>query len=205
MSARDDRYDERALRFQAKEELRRRMRGVRGAIPADARAVRSRAMAERVLALDEYARAKVVAGYVAVRSEADPAAVLARARADGKRVALPRVDANDALVFHDWSDGHTLVESELGILEPAEDAPVLAPNEIDLVLVPALAADARGHRIGSGRGFYDRTLPLFTRAHKVAFVYDFQLLAEIPDTEGDVRVDRVLTDRRTLVVGARDD
>lgn len=192
--------DERALRLQAKEELRRRMRSVRGAIPADARAARSRAMVERVLGLDEYARAKVVAGYVAVRSEADPAAVLARALADGKRVALPRVDANGALVFHDWSDGRTLVESELGILEPAEDSPVLAPSEIDLVLVPALAADARGHRIGSGRGFYDRALPLLTRAHAVAYVYDFQLLAEIPDTEGDACVDRVLTDRKTLVV-----
>lgn len=194
--------DERALRVQAKEELRRRMRGVRGAIPADARAARSRAMTARVLALDEYARAKVVAGYVAVRSEADPAAVLARALADGKRVALPRVDANDALVFHDWSEGTTLVESALGIPEPPDDAPVLVPDQIDLVLVPALAADARGHRIGSGRGYYDRVLPLLRRAHKVAFVYDFQLLAEIPDTEGDVCVDRVLTDRRTLVVDA---
>lgn len=190
--------DERALRLQAKEELRRRMRSVRGAIPADARAARSRAMTERAVALDEYARARVVAGYVAVRSEADPAGVLSRAFADGKRVALPRVDATDALVLRAWSEGKTLVESELGIPEPPEEAPALAPDEIDLVLVPALAVDARGHRIGSGRGFYDRLLPLLTRAHKVAFVYDFQLLAEIPDTQGDARVDRVLTDRRSL-------
>lgn len=194
--------EEIALRLRAKEELRRRMRVVRGAIPADARAARSRAMCERLFRLDEYARAQVIAGYVAVRSEADPGAVVARALADTKRVVLPRVDVNDELVFHDWSEKTTLVESALGIPEPPEDAPVVVPDLIDLVLVPALAVDARGHRLGSGRGFYDRVLPRLTRACKVAVVYDFQLLAELPDTEGDVAVDRVLTDRRTLVSAA---
>jgi 5-formyltetrahydrofolate cyclo-ligase len=211
MSARDDDRDEsgrfgrdaeRTLRLRAKDELRRRMRTVRGAVPADARAARARALADRVFALDEYARARVVAAYVAVQSEADPAAVLARALAEQKHVALPRIMEDGALEFRDWSDRRTLVESPLGIPEPPNEALLVRPDEIDFVLVPALAVDARGHRIGSGRGYYDRVLPALTRAHKVAFVYDFQLLAEIPDTEGDVRVDRIVTDRRTLVAGA---
>ena len=197
MSAPPD--DEHGLRMQAKAELRRRMRSVRRVLPDDARAARARALTERIVALAEFADAQTVAAYVAVRGEADPADVLERAFDAGKTVALPRVEGAD-LVFHRWSKRDTLVENADGIPEPSTDAAVVAPETIDLVLVPALAADARGHRLGYGRGYYDRALPRLARAHKVAFVYDFQLLAELPDTRGDVRVDRVVSDRRDLPV-----
>jgi len=191
--------DEHGLRMQAKSELRRRMRSVRRVLPEDARAARARALSERVVALPEYATARMLAAYVAVRGEANPAAVVAHALGAGKTVALPRVEGSD-LVFHRWSEGDVLVENADGIPEPSSDAAVVAPETIDLVLVPALAVDARGHRLGYGGGYYDRALPRLARAHKVAFVYDFQLLAELPDTRGDVPVDRVVSDRRDLPV-----
>lgn len=178
------------------------MRMVRRAIPAEPRAQRSNALCERVLGLDEYARAQVIAGYVAVKSEADPAGVLAHALRAGKVVALPRVAHDGELVLHAWAHGDPLHESDLGIPEPSAEAPRVVPERVDLVLVPALGADPRGHRLGSGRGFYDRLLPSLTRAHKLAFVFDFQLLAELPDTAGDERVDGVVTDRRTLRTNA---
>jgi 5-formyltetrahydrofolate cyclo-ligase len=191
--------DEHGLRKQAKAELRRRMRAVRRVMPEDARRVRAQALAAHVLALAEYAGAKTLAVYVAVRGEADPTPVVEAALGAGKTIALPRVEGA-GIVFHRWSPDAALVESADLIPEPAADAPIVAPDAIDLVLVPALAVDARGHRIGYGRGYYDRLLPTLVHAHKVAFVYDFQLLAELPDTTGDVRVDRVVTDRRVIPV-----
>ena len=109
--------DEQALRLRAKAELRQRMRSLRRATPAEARTTRSAAIAERVVALDEYRQARVIAGYVSVLGEADPASVLERARLDGKLIALPRIDDAGALVLHRWEGGQPLVESTLGIPE----------------------------------------------------------------------------------------
>ena len=66
--------------------------------------------------------------------------------------------------------------------------------------MPALAFDVRGHRIGYGHGYYDRLLPRLPRALNVAVGYDFQLVSELPDTEGDIAVDWLVTDARTLEV-----
>lgn len=191
---------EQALRARAKQELRTRLRSVRRVLPDAACAARSQAICARVLDLPAFAQARVVVGYAAFRKEADPAAVLRAAERQGKRVGLPRIASHGGLDLHAHADGAALEESGYGMLEPLAEAPRIAPEEVDLVLVPALAVDARGHRIGYGRGFYDRLLPTLARAYKVAIVYDFQLLAETPDTAGDARVDCVVTDARTLEV-----
>lgn len=191
---------ERALRARAKEALRGRMRGIRRLLPPDACAARSRALCERVLALPELQDARVVVGYVAVRKEADPAAVLAALRAEGRVIGLVRVLDEQRLALLRCEDGAALVENEQGLLEPPADAPALAPEDIDVILVPALAADAQGQRIGSGRGYYDRLLPSLPRAFKIALVYDFQLLAETPALPHDAPVDCVVSDERVLRV-----
>lgn len=191
---------ERALRARAKEALRGRMRGIRRLLPPDACAARSRALCERVLALPELQDARVVVGYVAVRKEADPAAVLAALRAEGRVIGLVRVLDEQRLALLRCEDGAALVENEQGLLEPPADAPAIAPEDIDVILVPALAADAQGQRIGSGRGYYDRLLPSLPRAFKIALVYDFQLLAETPALPHDAPVDCVVSDERVLRV-----
>jgi 5-formyltetrahydrofolate cyclo-ligase len=189
---------ERALRVRAKEALRGRMRGIRRILPAEACAARSRALCERLLALPELAAARVLVGYVAFRKEADPAAVLDASRRAYQITGLVRVlpDSELAVLRHDQDA--LLVENEYGILEPAPDAPLLADSDVDVILVPALAADGDGNRIGSGRGYYDRLLPRLPRAFKIALVYDFQLLAEAPVLEHDAKVDCVVTDERVL-------
>jgi 5-formyltetrahydrofolate cyclo-ligase len=86
----------------------------------------------------------------------------------------------------------------LGFREPTSS--VEEASALDLVIVPALAADARGYRLGYGAGYYDRTLPRFAPPAKtIIVVFDFQLLAEVPVLEGDVACDVVVTDTRTLV------
>jgi 5-formyltetrahydrofolate cyclo-ligase len=190
---------ERALRSRAKEALRGRMRGVRRLLPPEACARRSAALCERALALPELQSARAIVGYVAARKEADPSAILSAARAAHQLTGLVRVLPDLALALCRVDEGVALVENEYGILEPPADSPLIAPEDVDVILVPALAVDAAGQRIGSGLGYYDRLLPRMPAStFKVALVYDFQLLAEAPALPHDAAVDCIVTDERVL-------
>jgi 5-formyltetrahydrofolate cyclo-ligase len=195
-----DEAAEQALRMRAKEELRERLRGVRRVMPVEACAARSRAICARLCELPQLASARVVIGYAAYRKEADPAAALLHAQQAGKRTGLVRVDEAGGLGLHAYHDGDVLEPNAYGIAEPSASAPRIAPADVDVIIVPALAVDERGHRIGYGQGYYDRLLPGLARAFKVAIAYDFQLLVETPDTRDDVRVDCIVTDLRTILV-----
>lgn len=189
--------EDRFLRIQVKRELRRRLRAIRGQLPAEARAARSAAIVDRVLALPELRAARSIAAFVAMRSEADPAGIVAACRARGHRVALPRVHPEpDGLVLHAHAADDPLERSSFGVLEPSASAPRV--DAVDVVIVPGLAFDPRGHRIGYGKGFYDRLLPTLPGAFRCAIAYDFQLVPEVPDRDGDVPVHAVVTDRRVL-------
>src|SRR4029077_7939559 len=122
----------------------------------------------------------------------------------GVRVAYPAIDRETrSLHFRFVSDPESMVdEPTLGteLREPSLAEPEAVPGELDVIMVPALAVDPGGHRIGYGAGYYDRTLPRFAAATAtgVAVTFDFQLLAEIPSLGNDVRVDWVVTDTRVL-------
>jgi 5-formyltetrahydrofolate cyclo-ligase len=189
------------LAFRAKRELRKRLRAVRAAIPASAIEERSRALCEKVLALDCWRRASSVALFSSMPDEVQCAALYLAAKSQSKRVALPVViDEDPGLQFRWRWDGaveHPLVTSMYGIDEPTDETPVAPYESIDLVIVPALGVDDLGHRIGYGKGYYDRALPRCTRAVRVIVAFDFQLLAEVPTRAGDVPGDIVVTDKRT--------
>ena len=203
MQDRDDRdkvnETARELHFRAvaKRELRARMRSVRGVLPPEAVAARSSAAITRALALPEVAAARVIVAFSAIRKELDPAALLAALRARGTRVGLPRV-AGETLDLHEITEDCVLEEGAFGVLEPPEAAARIDPAQVDVVIVPGLAFDARGHRIGYGRGFYDRLLPQLTRAFRVGLAYDFQLVPELPNDPHDVAMQCLITDARTL-------
>jgi len=185
------------LRARVKEELRLRLKAIRRAHPADVRATRSADACERLLALPEWDAARHVAGYVPIHAELDPGPALDAARAAGKTVVLPRVDLEQQrVVLHAW-EGEALEPGAFGIPEPPADAPTVP--EVDLILVPALGVDETGHRIGWGKGFYDKLLSAEAKsAFRAATVFDFQLLTECPHTPHDVPVNVVVTDRRTI-------
>jgi 5-formyltetrahydrofolate cyclo-ligase len=83
--------------------------------------------------------------------------------------------------------------------QPGPCDPPASPGELDVIVVPALAVDPSGQRIGYGAGCYDRTLPQFAPpAKSIAVAFDFQLVAEVPSTPGDIPVDLVVTDTRAL-------
>jgi 5-formyltetrahydrofolate cyclo-ligase len=188
-------------RYRVKAELRAQMRTLRSNLPLAACKTRASAICNGVVQLPCFERARTVIGYMAILKEVDPASILQIAREQGKSIGLPRVDMqNQVLSIHQWSKGDPLEKSPFGVMEPYASAPEIKPLEIDLVLVPALAIDPRGYRIGYGKGFYDRFLALLSDAKAVGIAYDFQLIIESPATKGDLPVSVVVTDRRTLFV-----
>lgn len=197
---------ERQLRERAKAMMRRRARGVRASVPEAALAQRSARIAERLVRHPAIHRADRIALFWPIlrHKEVDLRALHAGLREEGKRVAYPRLEgAGEAMSFVWVDDPRELDERGHGFAEPAPDRPTV--DALEVIVVPALVVDARGHRIGYGAGYYDRTLPLFRPpAVAIAVAYDFQLAPEVPTLEQDVPVDAIVTDlREWLVPGAR--
>jgi 5-formyltetrahydrofolate cyclo-ligase len=190
------------LRQRVKGELRKRMRGLRNAVPAPACAARSARIVARLAALAPLARASSVALFwpIAERHEVDLRALDEHLRARGARVAYPAVDPETrAMVFRWVAHPDQMEEHGFGFREPPSSAPDVTPGELETIVVPALAVDPAGHRIGYGAGYYDATLPAHAPpAATIVVAFDFQLIAEVPVTAGDVRLDWVVTDEREI-------
>jgi 5-formyltetrahydrofolate cyclo-ligase len=188
------------LRYRAKAALRKRARALRNSIPRDAVAERSARIAARIEGLPAIAPAREVALFWPIegRNEVDLRPLDARLRAQGKRIAYPSIDPDTrVMTFRLVDDPASLEERGLGFREPDPAAPEAA--SLDVVIVPALQIDPRGHRIGYGAGFYDRTIPRFCPpAVAVAVAFSFQLIPEVPITEGDVAVSLIVTDEKVL-------
>jgi 5-formyltetrahydrofolate cyclo-ligase len=192
-----------ALRYQAKAALRKRARALRNSLPRDAIAARSARIVERLVALPALASvtssARVALFWpIEGRNEVDLTALDAHLRAQGKRVAYPSIDPETrVMTFRFVDDPATMEERGLGFREP--DPATEEAGALDVVVVPALQIDARGHRLGYGAGFYDRALPRFSPpALRVGVAFSFQIVAELPDTEGDVPLSLIVTDERVL-------
>lgn len=203
-------YDDEALatlRPRAKALLRKRIRGLRAAMPAEALRLRSEAICARVMALPAWRRARCVSLYIAAEHEVRLDALLDDARRRGITVAIPAVREGERamrLGAH-LAEGReiSLRRSDFGVMEPDDDAPEVDHAAVDLVVIPALVVDESGHRLGYGRAHYDNTLPLMARALRVIVAFDFQLIAEVPAEPHDVPAQLVITDARTLAVDAR--
>jgi 5-formyltetrahydrofolate cyclo-ligase len=189
----------------AKQELRRRMRALRTAHPAEALRIRSRALVTRALGLAAFTEARSVALFFPMedRKEVDLRELDAEARRLGKRVYYPFLEPRgDGLVsgLRLTQSLAGLAERGRGFREPPSEEPAAARGDVDLLFVPALALAPSGHRLGYGAGFYDSLLPDVCPPGKaVAVAYDFQLLVELPTLPHDVACDLVLTDARSLV------
>lgn len=151
-------------------------------------------LAEHGLGFLGIAPGVVVSGFSAIRDEIDPRALLERLDGEGYRVALPVMQGKGRpLQFRAWSPGDEMASGQWGIAEPLPDKAEVYP---DVVLVPLLAFDANGYRLGYGGGFYDRTLERL-RARKpvvaVGIGYDELKIDVVPHLDYDERLDWVLT------------
>ena len=135
-----------------------------------------------------------VSGFAAIGDEIDPGPLLLNLHREGFRLALPYMQGKGRpLILRAWAPGDELAETTWGIREPLPSAPEVFP---DVVLVPLLAFDAAGYRLGYGGGFYDRTLSLLRRKKPIVAVglaYVEQQIDAVPHSDYDERVDWVLT------------
>jgi 5-formyltetrahydrofolate cyclo-ligase len=185
-----------------KQALRGRILASRDDLPADALRQASLALVERIVALPSFLAATTVAMTLPFRREWDTTPLAARALALGKIVAIPRVDrVARTLVLHRVLDlGRDAAPGYLGLPEPRADTPIVAPATVDWILVPGVAFDAHGHRLGYGGGFFDRLLPeLRQGVPRIAAALDVQIVDEVPAGPHDQRVDTVITPTRVLV------
>jgi 5-formyltetrahydrofolate cyclo-ligase len=191
-----------ALRQQAKAFLRKRARALRNAIPRSAIHERSTRIADSLEALPAIVAASTVALFYPIegRNEVDLTGLDARLRAHGKRLAYPSIDPETGVMTFRFTEGLASMEERgRGFREPPPEAPEAAA--LDVIVVPALQIDSRGHRIGYGAGFYDRTLPRFVPpARSIGVAFSFQIIPEVPVTENDVAVSLIVADDRVIEV-----
>ena len=173
-----------------KKTLRSEIRAKKRAMTAQEIEEKSAALAKAFYETPEYKEAKTIYGYLPYNQEVRTTRMLSRALADGQRVAVPKV-YGDTMKFIRLSYLTQVAKGYAGIPEPVADGPVAA-DPTALVLMPGLAFDPEGHRLGYGGGFYDKFLAREPEHPTVALYYDFQMLPELETEEFDIPVDTVL-------------
>ena len=173
-----------------KKELRRMIREQKRAMTEAEIVQRSEDLAKLFLESDAYKNAKTIYGYLPYNQEVRTVPMLEQALRDGKRVAVPKC-YGDEMRFIFMEDLSKVEKGYANIPEPIEDGPI-ADDETALVLMPGLAFDREGHRIGYGGGFYDKFLEAEPGHPTLALCYAFQMLPHLETEEHDIPVDYVL-------------
>lgn len=173
-----------------KKALRKQIREKKRVMTPDQIEIASRKLTEQFLASEAYREAKTLYGYLPYNQEVRTVPILEQALADGKQVAVPKV-YGDEMRFIYLTDLSQVATGYAGIPEPIADGPI-ADDPTALVLMPGLAFDREGHRIGYGGGFYDKFLSSEPNHPTVALCYAFQMVEELPTEEFDIPVDCVL-------------
>ena len=173
-----------------KQELRASIRARKRAMTEEEIVSRSEKLAQLFLSSEAYRNAKTIYGYLPYNQEVRTVPMLEQALRDGKRVAVPKC-YGDKMKFIFMEDLSKVEKGYANIPEPIADGPI-ADDETALVLMPGLAFDPQGHRIGYGGGFYDKFLAGEPHHPTLALCYEFQMLDHLETEEFDIPVDYVL-------------
>ena len=185
----------------AKRTLRARILSARDRIPEEVRSEASRAITSALAARPDFQAARTLLLTLPFGSEWNTSPLFHVAFSHGKAVAVPRVDVAQRMlelctvtdVERDVAPGYR------GIREPLPHCNRIDPSTVDWVLVPGVAFDAEGNRLGYGGGFYDRLLPLLPpTAVKLAGAFDLQVVDRIPTAVHDLPIDAIVTEMRTI-------
>ena len=170
--------------------LRKEIRDKKRAMTEAEIVAASQRLAELFVASEAYRQAKTIYGYLPYNQEVRTVPMLQQALADGKRVAVPKC-YGDEMRFIYLEDLSQVEKGYCGIPEPIADEP-LADDKTALVLMPGLAFDPQGHRMGYGGGFYDKFLEKEPNHPTIALCYGFQMLEHLETEAHDIPVDTVL-------------
>jgi 5-formyltetrahydrofolate cyclo-ligase len=152
-------------------------------------------LAAHLVATDEYRRCRRIVAYAELAGELPLGSVIERARADGKAVLWPRLRPDGALDFAACERVEEMAVGRYGVREPPRASPAVSPGPDFLLLVPGVAFDARGGRLGRGGGAWDRALAESRGAFAFGVGYEFQVVNAVPREAHDRSVDALLTER----------
>lgn len=185
-----------------KGDLRKEIKAKRESMDKDTKITYDEGIKKALLESDVYKNSKAIFIYVSMDSEINTIEIIKEVLSSGKRVAVPKVipvslkrrymkalKINSMLQLNE--------SGAFGILEPSIECEDIS-EEIDLVIVPGLAFDLEGNRLGYGGGYYDRFLSKYPNNKKIALCYDFQIFKEIPHEFFDEKVDLIISEKRTI-------
>jgi len=181
---------------QEKEALRRQLLNERQSLSPELWQEKSQQICSLLLASPWLQEAKTVLAYFSTRFEPDLSSLY-----KDSQWGFPRC-VGKSLEWHLWQPGDRLETGRYGILEPQQDAPILTPEKVDLILVPCVACDIQGYRLGYGGGFYDRLLATLAWSSilTIGITFDFALLPQLPLQEWDQPLKAVCTNKEMILV-----
>jgi len=186
--------------------LRTKILAARDGLPAEKRRHKSRAITQRLLALQEFARARHVFAYVSFRSEAETLDLIAHCLNRGVKVSVPltQVQERRLLPYAIIDLNRDLVPGYCSIPEPLHTLPLVDPASIEVVVTPGSVFDAQGGRLGYGGGYYDRFLHTAApQALRIGLAFDLQVVEAVPLESHDEQLDYLITETRTIKFGRK--
>lgn len=190
--------------YSKKKELRKSILDIRDNLNVDKKREKDNTIRKIFLESSHYKNAEKIFIYISYSSEIDTIEIIKKALKDGKEIFVPRTifktKVMDAVKIISLDN---LKKDRYGIPEPEESEPHINPDELDLIVVPGVAFDDKGGRIGYGAGYYDRYFKKISKERnrlikKIALAYDFQVIDNVPMDEQDVKIDCIITEKHIL-------
>ena len=181
-----------------KKELRKQVRAELKKLTAEELVQSDKALFERFLALPQVQKAKTIFGFWGIKGkEPETPLLIKELIAQGKTICLPRMLPGHLMELPMYEPDRPMIDAGFGIWEPNQDAPLIPKDQVDLVLVPAVAYDKQGYRLGFGGGYYDRWLENY-KGDTVGLCRDAVLQDKVPTEPHDSKVDVLLTESRCI-------
>ena len=178
-----------------KTRLRRSLLQKRHSLSVEQWQTKSTRLCQRLQSLPRYMGAKTILAYFSFRQEPDLSILFTNSNSE-YLWGFPRC-VEKTLIWHSWQPGEKLVKNKFGILEPLSTTPIISAKDVDLILVPGVACDRQGYRLGYGGGFYDRMLssPLWQNIPTVGVTFEFAYLSTLPVEPWDIQLQHICTEK----------
>ena len=179
-----------------KAETRAKLKQIRTSISAEMRAAYSESITNTLFSLAEMQTARTIFLFISYGNEVDTHELLKYFLNEGKILAVPKILPTKTMIavpFGRWSD---LVPGELGILTPSGNIPYA--GDFDVVITPGLGFTSEGHRIGYGRGYYDKWFASHQVNNKIAITFEEQIMDKLPVDDSDIMMDIIVTEKRII-------
>ena len=182
-----------------KKGLRQKMLAMRRALSANETESRSSSLKENILSLPEYKNPKKIMAFLAMKGESNLDGFIRQALLDGKEVYIPVCLPERQMEAGRLIDMEHFEKGPLGLRNLPAGYEVTSPESLDLVLIPGLAVSQEGIRLGMGAGYYDRYLARVPFEKRVAALWDFQVIPDIPSEPFDQKIAKIVTDKSVIV------